>query len=392
MGKRAIVYLSIATFGITLGASFLRIPQSAADPAGPASPTARNVIMILGDGMGLSTVSAASIYGHGRSGALFIQSLPHMGLSDTSSADTWVTDSAAGMTALITGQKTFNDVLSLARGSSSGQPDGTPLKTLVEYAEEHGLATGITTNDVLTGATPAACYAHMADRNKAPEIAAQLLEPRFGHGVDVLVGGGHGAFLPKSAGGRRSDERNIIEEMRGHAYRYVETPAEFESLNPQTGLKALALFSSNYEPEAVVEKTISILSKNPHGYFLMVEWDSHQDTAQKCLENALRLDRIAARARKMTDPKDTLLLVTADHSYDLRLAGEEAKIGKSILPHINIEINHTGEEVLVLADGPGAERVHGFMHNTDVFHVMMAAFGWEGQPARRPPQKNGAHR
>jgi len=107
----------------------------------------------------------------------------------------------------------------------------------------------------------------------------------------------------------------------------------------------------------------------------MVEWDSHQKEAEVTLNNALRLDRTVESARKLTNPRNTLIVVTADHSYDLRLS-QRAMIGQSIVPSIRIEGHHTAEEVLVAADGPGAARVRGFIRNIDVFHVMKSAYGW----------------
>ncbi len=365
-GNRAVILLCLAV------ALCLLFRQARLAAPAPTPERAQNVVLFLGDGMGLPTINAASIYGHKRSRALFIQSLPYVGLSDTSSADSWVTESAAGMTAVMTGVKTLNGVISQGpQGVVRGKDDGPPLKTLLEYAEERGLSTGLVTNDEITGATPAACYAHVNDRKKKNEIAAQLLAPRFGDGVDVLVGVGRDSFLPH----KRGDGRDLIAEMRARGYRYIETPEQLQAVAPEKTGKALALFAAgNYELEAVVEKVISILSRNTRGYFLMVEWNSHQKDARETLESTLRLDRCARRARGLTDPRRTLLVVTADHSFDLRLP--KGKIGEDILPHIHIGGSHTAEEVMVAADGPGAGRVHGFLSNTDLFQVMKDAFGW----------------
>ncbi len=365
---------AVLVFLVLAGSFLFREPRLAAPP--PSPKRARNLVLFVGDGMGLSTINTASIYGHQHSRALFIQSLPHLGLSDTSSADSWVTDSAAGMTALMTGSKTLNGVISQGpQGLVRGKKDGPVLKTLLEYAEERGLSTGLVTNDRITGATPAVCYAHVNDRSKETEIAAQLLTPRFGDGVDVLVGVGRESFLPRTAGGERNDGRDLIAEMRTRGYHYAPTPEEFLAVQPNKDGKVLALFPCLYEPEAVVEKAISLLSRNPRGYFLMVEWNSHQNSARETLDNTLRLDRSARRARALTDPRQTLLVVTADHSYDLRLT--EAKIGDDVLSHVQIVGGrHTAEEVMVAADGPGAERIRGFLSNTDVFHVMKAALGF----------------
>lgn len=337
--------------------------------SGRAAERAQNVILFIGDGMGLSTINAASIYGYKKGRALFLQSLPHVAFSETSSADQWVTDSAAGMTAIVTGSKTHNGVLSLsANGTVRGRDDGAPLKTLLEYAEERGLWTGLVTNDEITGATPAALYAHVNDRGKRSEIAAQLLEPRFGDGPEVLVGVGRGGFRG------RGDGRDLIAELRTKGYHYAETNEQFLTAPADKGPKVIALFSALYEPEQLALKAVELLSKSPKGYFLMVEWNSHQKDARETLDNTLRLDRTVKLVRDKTERGKTLMIVTADHSYDLRIT--RARIGEDILLHVDIGGRHTAEEVLIAADGPGAQEVRGFLSNTDIFRIIKTAFGW----------------
>src|SRR5688572_16815929 len=151
---------------------------------------AKNVILFLGDGTGPSTVNAASIHGYGEPRSLYVQSMPYIGLSETSSASSWVADSAAGMTAIVTGQKTHNGVISQSLTAKVGVQDGETLKTILEYAEERGLSTGVVSNSSMADATPAACYAHVNDRGKFGEIFAQVVKPRVGDGVDVVIGPG----------------------------------------------------------------------------------------------------------------------------------------------------------------------------------------------------------
>ena len=129
-----------------------------------ADRRARNVVLFLADAGGIPTIHAASLHGYGAPRKLFIQRMPHIGLSETSSASRFVTDSAAGMTAIVTGQKTNNNVVSQSASAERGVRDGEPLKSILEHAEERGLSTGIITNDALTGATPAALYAKANDR------------------------------------------------------------------------------------------------------------------------------------------------------------------------------------------------------------------------------------
>ena len=166
---------------------FIAIPVllSAQAPA-----RARNVILFLADAAGIPVLSAASIHGYGAPRKRFVQHMPHIALSETSTASEFVTDSAAGMTAIVTGVRTHNGVIGQAADAVRGEKDGTPLKTILEYAEERGLATGVISNDSLAGATPAALYAKSNDRNKTAEIFRQAFLSRFGDGVDVMIGAG----------------------------------------------------------------------------------------------------------------------------------------------------------------------------------------------------------
>ena len=154
---------------------------------------AKNVILFLGDAGGLSTLHAASIHAHGEPGKLYVQRMPNLALSETSSSGDWVTDSAAGMTAIVTGVKTRNGVISQT-AEATLETDGAPLKTILEYAEERGLSTGVISNSPMADATPAACYSHASNRKKTGEIFGQILTPRFGDGVDLVLGPGRKAI------------------------------------------------------------------------------------------------------------------------------------------------------------------------------------------------------
>ena len=155
-----------------------------------AQERANNVVLFLADAGGTSALHAASILGHGDTRKLYVQNMPHIGLSDTTSASSWVSDSAAGMTAIMTGERTNNGVVAQSDTAVRREKDGETLKTFLEYAEEHGLATGVVTDRNVTDATPASCYAHSNDRSASSHIFQQLFKPGYGDGVDVLIGGG----------------------------------------------------------------------------------------------------------------------------------------------------------------------------------------------------------
>ncbi|WP_420144297.1 alkaline phosphatase [Sphingobium sp.] len=347
-------------------------PSTQAQEAKPARPAqkARNIILFLGDAGGVSTINAAGILAHDKPQSLFIQSMPHVALSDTSARDKWVTDSAAGMTAIVTGYKTNNAMVSMVPG-----PDGhpAPVKSLMEYAEQRGLSTGVVTNMPIWDATPAANYAHVAARSNKGDIFAQMLKPRFGNGVDILLGKGlKDAKVAFTAAGTTPEKA-----FAAAGYKFGEDPALIAS-SP----RAAILRDTDFVPLPAVEATIGQLARNPKGYVLMVEWDMHTDDPRAGMRHVIEMDDMIRRVSAMAGP-DTLILFTADHSFGLRMTGgkRDTPLADQYDPAkpgiISVEADHTGEEVIVAASGPGADRVHGFMPNTRLFDIMMAALDWK---------------
>lgn len=341
---------------------------------GLAAEKAKNVILFLGDGTGLPTIHAASIHAHGKPQALFVQRMPHIGLSDTSTASNWVTDSAAGMTAIVTGQKTHNGVISQSADAVRGKTDGAPLKTILEYAEEHGLSTGVVSNSPITDATPAACYAHGNDRVNWGAHFLQILTPRFGDGVDVVIGPGRTKIMQQAA----LLEPDVAGKFRQRGYLFLDSPASLDEAGAGTK-KLVALFDveeNEFDLDAAAAKAVEILSKNPKGFFLMVESNNHFTDVKRSLDNMAKFDRIIGQTAKRMEKLKTLILFTADHSYDLRLP-EGVDRGADIVPAMKVEGHHNAEEVLVSAIGPGSEQVHGYFPNTRLFQIMLKAFGWK---------------
>jgi alkaline phosphatase len=286
------------------------------------------------------------------------------------------------MTAIVTGHKTHNGVLAQSDSAVRKTIDGEPLKTILEYAEERGLSTGVVSNSSVLSATPAALYAHVNDRKKEPDILRQLLAPRFGDGVDVVMGDGlEDVVEAATAAGL----------VAGDALRAAGLEL-YRSLDaiPADARRAAVLFDVEFDLDAATQRAIDVLSRNPNGYFLMVEGNVHVDEILLGLNRVAELDRTIRRTAERVGP-DTLILFTADHSYDFRVhAGRK---GQPLLPgvtdpefgddqdtvrleNVRRDDDHTAEEVLVAAQGPGAERVRGFLSNTDLFHIMMDAYGW----------------
>jgi alkaline phosphatase len=376
--SRGCAMLALLLAGSSLAASPVAAQKQPRSTAHARAQRARNVIIFLGDAGGVSTISAGGILAHDRPQSLFIQSMPDVGLSDTSSLNRWVTDSGAGMTAIMTGQKTNNSMVSVVPNTGGGV---TPVKTLLEYAEEHGLSTGVVTNMKIWDATPAACYAHVASRKNKDEIFRQMLAPRFGNGVDILIGKGRADAITSFTARQTTAEQ----AFKAAGYRFGEDPA----LVGQGGRTAV-LRDADFEPTPAVEATVRQLARNPKGYFLMVEWDMHTSDPQKGLRHVAEMDDMIRRISEVAG-KDTLILFTADHSFALRMGGgekgtplaqqfaaEAAKPGVTTASNevISVTDGHTGEEVIAAASGPGAERVRGFFPNTRLFDIMMSAFGW----------------
>jgi alkaline phosphatase len=275
--------------------------------------------------------------------------MPHIGLSDTSSASDWVTDSAAGMTAIVTGVKRHNGVLSQGPSAVRGKQDGEPLKTILEYAEEHGLSTGVVSNSSMADATPAACYAQVNDRRKTGEIFAKVLKPRFGDGVDVIFGPGRKAILA----GVQELSIDLGAGLTEAGFHFGDSMATL----PEDARRAVVLTDdSDFDVTAAAEQAVRVLSRNKKGYFLMVETDLHARNLRRAVERAAKLDdflrNVAAKQ------KDTMILFTADHSYDMRISGGAKRgdsfytevDGKMVLgKSVSVQGHHAAEQVLVAA-------------------------------------------
>ncbi|MEM9137498.1 MAG: alkaline phosphatase [Cyanobacteria bacterium P01_F01_bin.42] len=352
----------------------------------PITNRAKNVILFVADGQGVSSITAARIYAGqkvGNTGEEHYLALetfanfPHLALSKTYNDNAQTPDSAGTMSAMMTGVKTKAGVLSISkdvlRGDCVAALNGE-LPTAIEMAEKIGMSTGVISTARITHATPAAGYAHAADRNYeddsrlTPEqkaagcrdIAAQLLDTPCGNGLEVALGGGRRHFIPQTLAdpedrnrtGRRTDGRNLTQEWLDKYQKsaYVWNRADFESVNPFKIDHLLGLFEQSHmefeadrykdaggEPslEEMTEKAIQILSKNPKGFVLAVESGRvdhahHAGNAARALEDSLAFDAAVAKAVEMTDPEETLTIVTADHSHTLSLAGY-AQRGNPIL-------------------------------------------------------------
>jgi DNA-binding beta-propeller fold protein YncE len=217
------------------------------------------------------------------------------------------------------------------------------------------------------------------NRQRAGDIFEQLLNPRVGSGPDVVIGTGRKLILEQTS----KAGHNIASEVPAKGYSFVNSLDTVSQLDAAQN-RVMALFDdADFDVNRATQLAIARLSKNPKGFFLVVFSDCHLSNARKTLTRIIDLDKAVQDATEKHS-KDTLVVMTADHSYDLRIKGESlAETAKwmpnqqQILQAISLEEQHTAEEVPVLAAGPGSNRVHGWISNTDVYHVMMSAFGWE---------------
>ena len=376
-----------------------------------AEPAPRNVILFVGDGMGVSTVTAARILDGqnrgqpGEENYLAFERFPHLALVKTYNVDAQVPDSAGTMTALVTGRKARAGMLSVDPRVEPGDCDGAlvnPLTTLLEEAEQRGFRTGLATSARITHATPAAAYAHSADRDweydaimpenalgKCKDIARQLVEFPHGDGVDVMLGGGRGAFLPVEQidvedardTGLRRDGRNLIAEWlaAGERRRFVFDHDGLNALG--TDGQVLGLFENDhmaYEADrredsggdpSLAEMTDFALARlatpGAPGFFLVVEGGRidhahHAGNAYRALTDTIAFAEAVAVAVARTDPAETLILVTADHSHTFTIGGWPAR-GNPILGFVvgtngkpQKDLRGDAYTTLGYANGPGA--------------------------------------
>ena len=350
------------------------------------SEKAKNVILFVGDGMGISTLTAARILDgqnngmDGEENALSFEAFPFSALVKTYNVDAQTPDSAGTMTAMMSGLKTDVGVIGVDEDIERGDcttVSGNEVVTALELAEVKGLSTGIISTARITHATPAATYAHAADRNweddgdmsttakdaGCKDIADQLinfepyLEARYNvdvDGIDVVMGGGRRSFLPKDAAfnsadavsaveGDRTDGRNLTEEWQAKYSNgtYVIDQAGFDAIDADNTNKLFGLFNESHmqyeadrdndvagEPSLseMTETAINILDNNEKGFFLMVESGRidhahHAGNAFNALNDAIELSKAVQAAVDSTNPEETLILVTADHGHVFTIAG-----------------------------------------------------------------------
>ncbi|MFK5986086.1 MAG: alkaline phosphatase [Pseudomonadota bacterium] len=381
-----------------------------------ANSKAKNVILFIGDGMGISTLTAARIFlgqkngNTGEENELFFERFPNLALAKTYNTNQQTPDSAGTMTAMMSGIKSDAGVISVNQDVIRGDCDSMSNNsintyTLLEYAEIAKMSTGIVSTARITHATPAATYAHIMDRNfeddrdaskfsnpgNCKDIASQLIDlPQFAasfgydyvDGLEVALGGGRRSFIqrvdgadPEGGGqGEREDGRDLTQEWLSKYSNsaYVWNKQDFDNIDTSTTDHLLGLFEMSHmeyeadretdaggEPSlsAMTSKAIQILNKNDNGFFLMVEAGRidhahHATNPYRAMTDTIAFMDAVKAAYNATNPEETLIIVTADHSHVFTLAGYPTR-GNPILGKVvgNDSSGSAESEPLLAKDG-----------------------------------------
>ncbi|XP_014908094.1 alkaline phosphatase, tissue-nonspecific isozyme [Poecilia latipinna] len=382
---------------------------------------AKNLILFLGDGMGVPTVTAARILKgqlsgqNGEETQLEMDKFPFVSLAKTYNTNAQVPDSAGTATAYLCGVKANEGTVGVSAAAVRSQCNttkGNEVTSILKWAKDAKKSVGIVTTTRVNHATPSAAYAHCVDRdwysdNEMPDealrsgckdIARQLFEniPY----INVIMGGGRKFMYPKNMSdveypdmikhsGTRKDKRNLVEEwknkMKDEKAHYVWNKEQLKSLNPKDVDYLLGLFepsdmpydldrNSNTDPSLteMVEVAIKILQNNPNGFYLLVEGGRidhghHEGKAKQALHEAVEMDRAIGLAGRLTSIHDTLSVVTADHSHVFSFGGYTHR-GNTIfgLAPKTSDVDHKSYTSILYGNGPGYKLVKGERENASV--------------------------
>lgn len=340
--------------------------------APPSSPEIKHVVFLIGDGMGLTQITAGLYANKNR---LNLERCRVIGLHKATPSNTLVIDSAAGATAFACGVKTYNGAIGVG-------PDSLPRKTLLEMAEERGWATGLIATSTIVHATPASFIAHNIYRKNYEEIA----EAFPGSGIDYFVGGGLKFFS-----NRKKDERDLIAEMKAKGYLIGDYfNSEFDAIKPSPD-RPFGFFTANEDPLTVENgrdyleraslQALEFLKKrSPKGFFLMIEgsqidWGGHANNGPYIVREMIDFDNTIGKVLDWADSHPgTLVVITADHE-----AGGCAIQPESTWDELKFGFTtpgHSGTMIPVFAYGTGADRFAGIYENTAIFEKTRALLGW----------------
>ncbi len=337
--------------------------------ATPPRAKVKNIIFLVADGMGVTQMSAG-MYINGNT--LNLERCKVIGLHKPSASNNLVTDSAAGATAFACGEKTYNGAIGVDK-------DGKPLKTILEAAEEKGLATGLVATSTITHATPASFIAHQPQRKMMEEIAADFMKTE----IDLFIGGGKKFF------DGRSDKQNLSKQLEEKGY-YISDFVTEELGDIELPLdKNFGYFTANENPlpayqgrdylKVASEKSIDYLSKKSKdkGFFLMIEgsqidWGGHANNSDYIVTEVIDFDYAVKAALDFAEQDgETLVIITADHETG-GYAINKGSTMDSLVTEFTTDY-HTADLIPVYAFGPCAAEFGGIYENTAIFDKMMKA-------------------
>jgi alkaline phosphatase len=330
--------------------------------------TYTNIILIIGDGMGPEQIKAAGFYKYGQEGLLSFEQFPYMTYQTTYSANSSVTDSAASATAMATGKKVDNGVISMETPGSRKQ-----LNTILEIAKNQGKATGLVTTTISVHATPAAFAAHASSRNGYDDIGYQYMHISR---PDVLFAGGDPSVSV------------VIAEDAGYILATDKT--SLSNLTYSPGAKYFGYFGNGHLPymydgmgtlpelSDMALKALDVLEETDEGFFLMIEGGridhaGHANDVTRTVHEVLELaDTVEHVVSWASDKPDTLIIVTADHETGgLSVVKNN---GAGTIPDVTWSTTgHTGTDVPVYVWGENAQyHSEQIMDNTDIFNAFLA--------------------
>lgn len=347
--KRYFIFLSLIVLIIS---SSLVLPGE--NPSFARRP--KNIILFIGDGMGTAHVTAGmTVNGQ----PLNLMKFGYSGFSITQSADNYITDSAAGGTAIACGIKTNNGMIGVS-------PDNTAVASITEIVHSKGLATGVVSTSSITHATPASFVAHNSSRGNYEDIAVHFLNGS----VDLFLGGGADHFR------KREDGRDLTAELEKQGYDLVYT---IDELKASKADKIAGLLAPVHMPqvsggrtgnlEEMTRKALETLSRDKDGFFLMVEgsmidWGAHANDLDYVTSETVDFDRAIGVALDFANNnRKTLVVVTSDHETG-GLVLTDGNISERKVTAIFGTTDHSGTMVPIFSYGPGAERFSGIKDNT----------------------------
>lgn len=350
------------------------IARKTTDPT-PIGEQPKNIILMIGDGMGLTQITAG-MYSNGNS--LHLEQFPVTGLIKTHSSNKLITDSGAGATAFACGCKTYNGAIGVDK-------DKKPCLTILEQAEQQGLATGLIATSSITHATPASFIAHVPERSAMEGIAAFFLQTD----IDLFIGGGLQYFNERTA-----DQRNLVQELKDKNYTVHSFSEKELPMAAPSAEHPFVWFSAAKEPETA-DKGRDYLplaarwapgflkKRSEKGFFLMIEgsqidWACHAKNAPNAVREMLDFDAAIGEVLKFAQADgQTLVIVTADHETG-GMALEQGNT-KDSLDMVFVSAQHTASLVPVFAYGLGARHFSGVYDNTDIYTKMRDLFGFPAQ-------------